>query len=468
MPTKPDREVEVSSTNSNTSSVAVLIAVCFGLFMIQLDLTVVNVALSSIQENLQVGVVGLQWVVDAYAILFSSLMLTSGDLGDLFGRRKLYLSGVVLFILGSVACAAASSYEVLVGARAVQGIGAAAALPNSLAILRYGFPDARLRARAIGWWAGVSGLSLIAGPTLGGFLVGAFGWRSVFWINVPVGGLAIWLTMRVVAESSHPHGRRMDVLGQVLATSTLASLIFTVIEGQHLGWKSFPVIVASAWTIVSGVIFWRVERHQAQPMLDFRFFRQPTFAGANAASGLMNFGMFAMLFAFSLYLLRVLRLTPETVGMHLLVMFMPFALSLPFGGRITGRFGSRYPAAIGLGASAVGLLLLSLVPARPDDALMFGSLLLIGLGLATATPALVAAAVSALPPERAGAASAVNNTSRQAGGALGVALFGGVVGAGQSVSIPGIETAMLGSGLALLLGTFLSWHFIHPTQSAPG
>jgi len=436
--------------------------------MIQLDLTVVNVALSSIQENLEVGVAGLQWVVDAYAILFSSLMLTSGDLGDLFGRRRLYVGGLLLFVLGSVACATASSYEVLVGARAVQGIGAAAALPNSLAILRHGFPDARLRARAIGWWAGVSGLSLVAGPTLGGFLVGAFSWRSIFWINVPVGALAIWLTMRVVTESSYPQGRRMDVPGQVLATSTLASLIFAVIEGQHLGWENFPVRAACAWATVSGVAFWLVERRQARPMLDFRFFRQPTFAAANIASGLMNFGMFTMLFAFSLYLLRVQQLTPETVGIHLLVMFMPFALSLPFGGHITGRFGSRYPAAIGLGVSAAGLLLLSLVPARPDEVLMFGSLLLIGLGLAAATPALVAAAIGALPPERAGAASAVNNTSRQASGALGVALLGGLVGAGRSVSIPGVEAAILGSGLALLLGASLSWRFIHPAQSAPG
>lgn len=458
----------MSRTHVNESSAAILIAVCFGLFMIQLDLTVVNVALSSIQEDLQVDVAGLQWVVDAYAVLFSSLMLTSGDLGDLFGRRKLYLGGIMLFVLGSAACAAAPSYEVLIAARAIQGIGAAAALPNSLAILRHAFPDARLRARAIGWWAGVSGLSLVAGPTLGGFLVGALGWRSVFWINVPVGALAIWLTRRVVSESSHPQGRRMDVAGQILATSTLASAIFAVIEGQHLGWASFPVIAALAWAIVSGVVFWRVERRQAQPMLDFRFFREPTFAAANAASGLMNFGMFAMLFAFSLYLLRILRLTPEAVGIHLLVMFTPFALSVPFGGRITGRFGSRYPAAIGLGTGAAGLLLLSLVPARPDDVLMFGSLLLIGLGLAAATPALVAAAIGALPPERAGAASAVNNTSRQASGALGVALLGGLVGAGRSVSIPGIEAAILGSCIALLLGAFLAWRFIRPFQPTPG
>ncbi|HED13282.1 MAG TPA: MFS transporter, partial [Gammaproteobacteria bacterium] len=386
---------ELSSANSNMNSIAVLIAVCFGLFMIQLDLTVVNVALSSIQEDLQVGVAGLQWVVDAYAILFSSLMLTSGDLGDLFGNRRLYVGGLLLFVLGSVACATAPSYAVLIGARAVQGIGAAVALPQSLAILRHAFPDARLRARAIGWWAGISGLSLVAGATLGGFLVGTFGWRSIFWINAPVGVLAIWLTMRVVTESSHPQGRRMDVPGQVLASSTLASLIFAVIEGQHLGWASFAVITAFVWTIASGIGFWLVERRTTHPMLDLRFFRQTTFAAANAASGLMNFGMLAMLFAFSLYLLRIQQLTPEGVGIYLLVMFMPFAVSLPFGGRITGRFGSRYPAAIGLGVSAAGLLLLSLVLARPNDLIMFASLLLIGLGLAAATPALVAAAISA-------------------------------------------------------------------------
>lgn len=447
-------------SNATSSNFAVLIAVCFGLFMVQLDLTIVNVALNSIQEGIKVGVDGLQWVVDAYAVLFSSLMLSGGDLGDLFGRRRLYIGGIVLFILGSIGCAAAPSYEILVGARSIQGIGAAAALPNSLAILHHSFPDARQRARAIGWWAGVSGSSLVAGPTLGGFLVGAFGWRSIFWINIPVGALGIWLTLRVVTESSHPQGRHLDMPGQVFATLTLTSLIFAVIEGQHLGWENVPVMVASAWAVVSGVVFWLVEQRQMHPMLDFRFFRNPTFAAANVASGLMNFGMFAMLFAFSLYLLRILLLSPEAAGIYLLVMFVPFALSLPFGGRITGHFGSRYPATLGLGVSALGLLLLSRMPNRPDEAITFGLLVLIGLGLAAATPGLVAAAIGALPPERAGAASAVNNTSRQAGGALGVALLGGLIGTGEIVSIPGIEEAILGSGLALLLGAFLSWRFI--------
>ncbi|MBU2761813.1 MFS transporter [Acidithiobacillus sulfurivorans] len=181
-----------------------LLSVCFGLFMIQLDLTVVNVALKSIQDNLHADVAALQWVVDAYAILFSSLMLTTGDLGDIFGRRRIYTSGIVLFVLGSIACASAPSYVFLIVARSLQGIGAAAVLPNSLAILRNAFPDARLRARAIGWWAGVSGFAVVAGPTLGGWLVGTLGWRSVFWINVPVGVLGLWLTLGFVSESSHP------------------------------------------------------------------------------------------------------------------------------------------------------------------------------------------------------------------------------------------------------------------------
>jgi DHA2 family methylenomycin A resistance protein-like MFS transporter len=195
-------------------------------------------------------------------------------------------------------------------------------------------------------------------------------------------------------------------------------------------------------------------------MLDFRFFRHPVFTAANAASGLMNFGVFATLFAFSLYLLHIQQLSPEQVGLRLAVMFAPFALSLPFGGRIAGHFGSRYPAALGLGATGVGMLLLSLVLQVKDNTLMYSALLIIGLGLAAATPALVAAAIAALPPERSGAASAFNNTSRQASGALGVALLGGLVGVNASISTAGVVTAIRGSAAALLLGGFVSWWFI--------
>ncbi|MDD2751407.1 MAG: MFS transporter [Acidithiobacillus sp.] len=446
--------------NQRSRSTITLIAVCFGLFMIQLDLTVVNVALKSIQDNLHAGVAALQWVVDAYAILFSSLMMTTGDLGDLFGRRRMYSGGMVLFVLGSIACASAPSYVFLIGARSLQGIGAAAALPNSLAILRNAFPNARLRARAIGWWAGVSGLAVVAGPTLGGWLVGAFGWRSVFWINVPVGVLGLWLTLGFVSESSHPQGRKLDIWGQVLAASALSSLIFAVIEGHPLGWGNIMVIFAFVWAGISGMALFLVERRHTHPMLDFRFFRQPIFTAANAASGLMNFGVFATLFAFSLYLLHIQQLSPEQVGLRLAVMFAPFALSLPFGGRITGHFGSRYPATLGLGATGAGMLLLSLVPRLADNVLMFLALFIIGLGLAAATPALVAAAIGALPPERSGAASAFNNTSRQAGGALGVALLGGLVGVGTSLSSEGVVTAIFGSAVALLLASFISWWFI--------
>ncbi len=446
--------------NRQNRSTITLIAVCFGLFMIQLDLTVVNVALKSIQENLRAGVTALQWVVDAYAVLFSSLMLTTGDLGDLFGRRRMYAGGMVLFVLGSISCALAPSYVFLIGARSLQGVGAAAALPNSLAILRNAFPDARLRARAIGWWAGVSGLAVVAGPTLGGALVGHFGWRSVFWVNLPVGLLGLWLTLQFVSESSHPQGRRLDIWGQILAISALVSLIFAAIEGQQLGWGNTWIIAAFVLAGISGMALYLVERRHSHPMLDFHFFKEPVFTASNAASGLMNFGVFATLFAFSLYLLHVQRLSPEQVGLHLAVMFAPFAASLPFGGRITGHFGSRYPAALGLGATGLGMLWLALALRAASDVWMFSSLFIIGLGLAAATPALVAAAIGALPPERSGAASAFNNTSRQACGALGVALLGGLVGVGASATSDGVMAAISGSAVALLLGAIISWWFI--------
>lgn len=438
---------------------AVLVAVCFGLFMVQLDLTIVNLALSSLREDLGARVTELQWIIDAYAVFFSSLMLTAGDLGDRWGLKRVYLAGLLLFLLASAACALAPDAAFLIGARAVQGVGAAALLPNSLAILRHTFSDPRERARAIGWWAGISGLSLIAGPTLGGLLLGGWGWRAVFWINVPLGLVALWLTWRVVEASAAERARPPDWRGQALSILVLGAAVFALIEGRNLGWGSPVILAAFALALGGAVLFYRVERRQAAPMVDLACFRSPGFTAANAAAGLMNFGMFGMIFAFSLFLLSVRHLSPASAGLHLLALFAPFALLVPLGGRLAGRLGYRYPTALGLGLSALGLALLSGVQAESSGLRSGLELVLIGVGLAAATPAIVAAALGAVPAARAGMASAVNNTSRQAGGALGVALLGGFLAA-RGTLLAGVHWALAGAALALLAGALIGWGFI--------
>jgi DHA2 family methylenomycin A resistance protein-like MFS transporter len=431
--------------------------------MIQLDLTIVNVALWDIQQGFGAGVSGLQWVVGAYALPLAGLMLSTGDLGDLFGHKRVFLSGLGVFVLGSICCALAPGIAVLVAARAVQGVGAAALLPTSLALLNRAFADERERAGALGLWAGVSGLSLVAGPVLGGFLVGALGWRSVFWVNVPVGLAAFVLAARAVRETREPGGRNLDVPGQILGIVSLGALLFALIEGNGLGWGSPAIVVAVCIAACGLVAFVVVELRSPGPMVELRFFGNPTFSAANAASGTMNFAMFGLLFAMSLFFQRGQGYSPIETGLRMIPLLGPLTLLAPFGGRLVGAVGPRWPVG-GLVLSALGMLLLARVDGQTGYGGIWPALLLTGLGLAPATPALVAAATGSVPRGRAGMASAVNNTARQGAGALGVAILGGFLGS-QASLVAGVRLALLFGGIVLLCGALVGLASIRPGSS---
>jgi DHA2 family methylenomycin A resistance protein-like MFS transporter len=419
-----------------------LIPACLGYFFVLLDVTIVNVSLANMSSDLGTSRDGLQWVVDGYALVLASLMLSAGDIADLIGRRRVFVGGLLAFGGASVVCAVAPSVAVLVGGRALQGIGAAAILPTSLAIINHAFAGSEERTKAIGFWAALGSLALVAGPLAGGVLVDAIDWRAIFWLNVPLVIVALALTLALVEESSDPGERSVDVRGQFFAIGLLAGLVFFLIEGGRLGWGVPPVISALVVAVLSAVVFIRTELRRRDPMLELDYFENPTFSAANAGSGLMNLGTLGALFAFSIYLQQDQGESPLQAGLHILPWTGTLAVFALLGGRIAQRLGPRLPAGLGLGLTGACFVAVALLPSQ-DGAGALLALGLAGVGLGIATPALVSAATAAVPAPRAGMAAAVNNTARQAGGAIGVALIG---------AIGAIQAAMALAGAILLLG----------------
>ena len=427
-----------------------------GYFFVLLDVTIVNVALARIGSGLGGSRSELQWVVDGYALVLAAGMLGMGDLADRMGSRRLFLGGMALFGAASALCAAAPGAAVLIGARAVQGLGAAAILPSSLAIVNQLFPDDDERPKAIGIWAALGGSALVLGPILGGVLVGPLGWRAIFWLNVPLVSAALIGGIATLPAGSTAKAARPDLWGQGLGTAALAALVFALIEGGNGGFASVPALVGLVVAVAAFAGFIAVERRLSdapqgaarRPLLDLSWFRRAEFSGANAGAGLMNLGTLGGLFALGLYLQQDEGLSPLEAGLALVPLAAPLAALTPFTGRLVARVGGRLPAGIGLAMSGVGYLGVALVggPAI-DSPAGWAFLLLAGTGMGIAVPGLVAGATEALGPDRAGIASAVNNTSRQVGGAIGVALIGG---------LSSISTALTFSASALLLGGLLA------------
>ncbi|HET7588978.1 MAG TPA: MFS transporter [Solirubrobacterales bacterium] len=428
--------------SSNTRRPALWVASA-GYFFVLLDVTIVNVALARIGSGLGASRSELQWVVDGYALVLAAFMLSAGDLVDRLGSRRLFLAGLGLFGLGSTACAAAPGVGFLVGGRVVQGFGAAAILPTSLAVVNQLFPDAHERPRAIGVWAGIGGSALVFGPVLGGLLVGPLGWRSIFWLNVPLVLASLALAIAFIPPGSGGKDEPVDLPGQLLGTATLIAAVFALIEGGRGGFGSFATLAGTALTAILLAAFLLVERRTPRPMLDLRWFRRPEFAGANAGSGLMNLGTLGALFAISLYLQQAHGLSPLRTGLNLLPLAAPLAVLTPFTGRLVALAGARWPAALGLLACGCGYLGASTLAPELTAPAGWGLLAVAGAGMAVAVPGLVTGATEALGADRAGIAAAVNNTSRQVGGAIGVALIGG---------FGSVSTSLAASGAALLLG----------------
>jgi MFS transporter, DHA2 family, methylenomycin A resistance protein len=423
---------------------------CIGYFLVLLDVTIVNVALPRIGSDLGADVAALQWVVDGYALALASLMLTAGTVGDLHGHKRVVLGGLALFGIASLGCGLAPGTAVLIAFRVVQGVGAAVMLPGTLAVIAHAYPDGREQAKAIGIWAGIGSVALPVGPLLGGALTQALSWRAIFFLNVPLVAAALVVARRVVSETREPQGRRLDVPGAVLGAGALAALVFACIRAGQSGLGT-TVVVASIASIGLGAAFIRVERAADDPLLPFALFRRPAFLTANVVAGTMNLATLGLLFVITLYLQGLRHRSPLTAGIELFPLFVPLSLLAPLGGRITARVGPRWPMSAGLAIGAVGVALLARLDASSSYRELLPSLLLWGVGLALLTPAVVGAAIRAVPAERAGLASAVNNTARQAGGAIGIAAFGALAGSPTAERfLPGLRAeALIAAGLWL-------------------
>jgi EmrB/QacA subfamily drug resistance transporter len=413
------------------------------LLIVGLDNTIVNVALPSIGRELHTGVSGLQWTVDAYTLVLASLLMLSGSMGDRLGRRRVFQTGLVLFTLGSLLCSAAPSLGWLIAFRMLQAIGGSMLNPVAMSIIRNVFTDPRERAQAIGMWGATVGLSLALGPVVGGALVQSAGWRSIFWINIPVGLLALGLTMRFVPESRAPRPRRLDPVGQVLVIALLASLTYGIIEAPSAGWLSAQSIALFAFAATALVGLVAYESRRSEPLLELRFFRSIPFSSASAIAVCSFAALGGFLFLNTLYLQEARGLSPFEAGLYTLPIAAMTLICSPLSGRLVGRRGPRAGLLAGGVGIGLGGALLTGLTARTPLVSLLPSYFIFGIGFGMVNPPITTTAVLGMPPAQAGVAAAVASTSRQVGQTLGVAVVGAIASVGLGAA--GVGSAV-GSG----------------------
>ncbi|WP_007513139.1 MULTISPECIES: MFS transporter [Pseudofrankia] len=436
----------------------VLAICCSSLFIVGMDTTILNVGLPSLKQDLHAPDSGLQWTIDAYGLVIASLLLFSGSMGDRLGRRRIFRTGLALFSAGSLLCSLAPGLGWLIVFRMVQAVGGSMLNPVAMAIITNTFTDRRERARAIGVWGGVIGLSMALGPVLGGLLVDGVGWRAIFWINVPIGLVAMVLTGRYVPESKAPRARRFDPLGQLLVAVTLGTLTYAIIEAPSAGWTSAQTI--ALFVIAAGALVGLIvcETHRDEALLDMRFFRSAPFSGATAIAVCAFAAMGGFLFLNTLYLQNVRGYSALHAGLLTLPMAGVTAVCAPISGRLVGNFGPRPPLIIAGTALPASGVVLSFMGPHTSLTVLVCAYVLFGLGFGMVNAPITNTAVSGMPVAQAGVAAAVASTSRQIGMALGVAIFGSVAAShvagqdGRAAIDPTSATAwwiMVGCGVAI-------------------
>lgn len=403
--------------------VVILLTMCFALAMVMLDNTVVNVALPTISDELEAGVTDLQWIVDGYVLALASLLLTGGIVGDRFGRKKTFLAGLAVFTIASLLCGVSQSTLQLILARAVQGVGAALLLPGTLSIITVTFPPHE-RARAIGLWAGMSGLALALGPTVGGLMVEHFGWESVFFLNVPIGIAGFLVATRTVRETVSEQQRSLDPVGLALGTSALFLVTYGLIEANQKGWTDATIVgsLIGFAVLIAAFLAWELRNEKA--MMPLRFYRIPAFSAGNTVAFSVSLGMFATFFFLSLYMQNIRGYTAFEAGVRFLPMTLAIIVTAPNAGRYAQKHGSRIPMTYGLILAGGGLLALSALSVQTSYVLMLPVFAIMGHGMGATMAPMTAAVMNSVGHERAGLGSAMTNTSREVGGVFGIALLG--------------------------------------------
>jgi EmrB/QacA subfamily drug resistance transporter len=441
-------------------------AVAFGLFMIMLDNTIVNVALPSIQSDLHIGVSELEWVFNGYALTFGVLMLTGGKLADMLGRRRIFIVGLLIFTVASLFCGLATSAGWLIGARVLQGAGSALMNPATLSIVTATFPP-RQRGMAIGIWAGVAAMALAIGPLAGGLITEHLGWNWIFFINVPVGILAIIVTRLVVDESRDTSpDQRLDLPGLLSSGIGLFALTYGLIEANNYGWTSPRILSLFAVAVIGLVVFVLLELHQRSPMLDLSLFKNGTFAGANSVMLLVGLAMFGVFFYNSLFIQNILGYSAVQTGATFLPMTILIILVAPLAGKYSDRVGSRWLMGGGMVLLAGSLFIFSRLDASSDFWDILPGLIVGGFGMGLVMTPTTSAAMGSVPVDKAGVGSAVLNSMRQVGGALGIAVIGAIIaesvnaapGTPESAAqfVTGYQHALTVAALIALAGAVLS------------
>jgi EmrB/QacA subfamily drug resistance transporter len=432
-----------------------LAAVSFGLFMIMLDNTVVNVALPAIQEDLGTGISELQWIVTGYALTFAALMLIGGKLADAFGRRLIFIGGIVVFTGASLWCGFADSGNVLIAARVVQGAGAALMNPATLSIIAATFPP-KERGMAIGIWAGTAALALAIGPLVGGLLTEHLSWHWIFFVNVPVGVIAIAASCLLITESKDNTHQSLDLPGLGTSALGLFALTYGLIEANTYGWTSARIVGSFVVAVVALASFVQIERRRRSPMLDLTLFRSGTYTGANIAMLLVALAMFGIFFFVSLYMQNILGYSAVQAGAAFLPMTVLIILVAPFAGKASDKYGSRWLMTVGMVLLGLQLLYLSQLGSDASFWNLLPGFVVGGVGMAMTMTPTAAAATRAVPVEKSGVGSAVLNAMRQVGGSLGIALMGAIVAA-QTSKQPGVEGFMAGFERALIVAALIAF-----------
>jgi DHA2 family methylenomycin A resistance protein-like MFS transporter len=447
--------------------ILVLVAMSLGVLVAQVDTSVVSLAVKRIGADLGSGVSEMQWVIDGYNLVYASLLLTGGTLGDIYGRRRIFVGGIALFSIGTIVCALAPNGAVLIAGRAISGLGAALELPMSLVLLTLAYPDEKSRAHALGIWASCNGLAFIIGPTLGGFLVDSAGWRSIFYLILPVCAAALLLTFTAVPESAEPRGRKLDLPGQALAVAALGGLAFAAIEGAHWGWTSVPILSIAGLAVAAGIAFFLLEARLSGAMVPVEFFRNREFSSALSVAGLMTFGMYALLFLMPLYFQTIRGASAFMAGLQMLPMSVSFVVVSQLTGHMSNAVGPRMIMTGGMACMGLGAILLAFIGADTNAWFIASALLIVGIGLGLNTSPVNGVAVATVPQARSGTASGLLNTARMIGATMGIALLGALfaVFAGQNAVggegfLTGLRAAMLVGGSAELLGAVIAFVFI--------